>query len=211
MTRLAFVLCAALLAANAWAQIYSYVDANGERVFTDRPPASITSQTVELQPTNRLPPQQRLIKLKPPAALQQQLAPPPPPYLALQLLSPQPNETLRNSERSIHIEAVSEPSLLAGHSYQALLDGAPYGPPSQSTRWQLDDIDRGSHQLQIQLLDGTGQSLLQSASITVHLHQTSLAERRRIRPCLEDHYGVRPECPLSDKPEEKKSWWRMGL
>lgn len=204
-------LCLTLLTTNVWAQIYSYVDANGERVFTDRPPATSQGQEVELSPTNRMPAGQRLIKLQPPAALQQQLVPAPPPYQALHLLNPQPEETLRNSNRTIDIEVSSEPALLPGHSYQALLDGAAYGPPSRSTRWQIVEIDRGSHQVQIELVDADGTSLLQTDAITVHLHQTSLAERRRIRPCQEDDYGVRPECPLSDKPEKKKSWWRMGF
>lgn len=204
-------LCLTLLTTNVWAQIYSYVDANGERVFTDRPPATSQGQEVELSPTNRMPAGQRLIKLQPPAALQQQLVPASPPYQALHLLNPQPEETLRNSNRTIDIEVSSEPALLPGHSYQALLDGAAYGPPSRSTRWQIVEIDRGSHQVQIELVDADGTSLLQTDAITVHLHQTSLAERRRIRPCQEDDYGVRPECPLSDKPEKKKSWWRMGF
>jgi hypothetical protein len=25
-----------------------------------------------------------------------------------------------------------------------------------------------------------------------------------VRPCKKDDYGVRPECPLQDKPPEKK-------
>lgn len=201
----------AVLGNHAWAQIYSYVDASGERVFTDRPPAADQAQEVDLLQTNRMPASQRLIKLQPPAELQQQLAPAPPPYQALHLLSPQPEETLRNSNRTINIEVSSEPALLPGHSYQALLDGAAYGPPSRSTRWQIVEVDRGTHQLHIELIDADGTSLLQTDTITVHLHQTSLAERRRIRPCQENDYGVRPECPLSDKPEKKKSWWRMGL
>lgn len=200
-----------LLSNNGWAQIYSYTDASGQQVFTDRPPAAQQGQPVELSPTNRMPAGQRLIKLQPPAAVQQQLAPPPPLYQALHLLNPQPEATLRNSNRTISIAVSSEPDLLPGHSYQALLDGAIHGAPSRSTYWQINDIDRGSHQLQIVLLDADGTRLLQTDAITIHLHQTSLAERRRIRPCQEDDYGVRPECPLSDKPEKKKNWWRLGF
>jgi hypothetical protein len=34
--------------------------------------------------------------------------------------------------------------------------------------------------------------------------RTSLAQRRMVTPCRKADYGVRPECPLKDKPKEKK-------
>ena len=45
---------------------------------------------------------------------------------------------------------------------------------------------------------------MQTPEITIHIKQTTLADRRRTRPCAEDDYGQRPECPLADKPEKKK-------
>src|SRR5690554_799266 len=67
------------------AQIYSYVDADGQQVFTDRPPATASSETVELQTVNRMPAGQRIIKLQAPAELKRQLEPAPPPYQAFAL------------------------------------------------------------------------------------------------------------------------------
>jgi hypothetical protein len=32
----------------------------------------------------------------------------------------------------------------------------------------------------------------------------SLAQKRMVNPCKKADYGVRPECPLKDKPPEKK-------
>ena len=61
------------------AQIYSYVDADGQQVFTDRPPATASSETVELQTVNRMPAGQRIIKLQAPAELKRQLEPAPRP------------------------------------------------------------------------------------------------------------------------------------
>lgn len=212
MRRSLIACCMALLAASpAAGQIYSYVDASGQTVFTDRPPAATESNTVELQQTNRMPAGQRMVKLQAPAELKQQLTPPPPAYQELQLLSPQADETLRNTGRSIAISVNSTPALLPGHSYQARLDGSVYGPASRSTQWRLEEIDRGSHQLQVHIVDTNGNSLLQTPDITLHIHQTSLAERRRIQPCTPNDYGQRPECPLSDKPSVERPWWRFGL
>lgn len=195
----------------ALAQIYSYVDESGQRVFTDRPPATADSTKVETPPVNRMPVGQRIIKLQAPAELKQQLAPPPPLYQALQLVSPVQDDTLRNTGTVIDIHASSTPQLLPGHHYQAWLDGAAHGSASTQAQWQIRDVERGSHQLAVQLLDENGKTLMQTPAITIHVKQTSLAERRRIRPCEKDDYGKRPECPLADKPEEKKSWWRLGL
>lgn len=194
------------------AEIHSYIDASGERVFTDRPPAGASSTTVQPQTTNRMSAGQRLIKLSPPpGSLPVSDIEETPGYSQLQVLQPQPDATLRNTGRSIELVVSSTPALLPGHSYQLWLDGAPYGPSSTNSRWNVGEVDRGTHSLQVQLLDASGHSLIQSETLQVHVHQTSLASRRRVRPCQADDYGVRPECPLKDKPPEpKQAWWRLG-
>lgn len=208
-------LCLALLLPwlNASAEIHSYVNANGERVFTDRPPAAASTTTVQPQSVNRMQAGQRLIKLKPPAdSLPAAETPATPRYTRLQLLQPAADATLRNTGRSIELQVSSTPALLPGHSYQLWLDGAPFGSASSRPAWTVNEVDRGTHSLQVHLLDAQGRSLLQTDSVQVHVHQTSLAARRRINSCQNDDYGVRPECPLTDKPPEpKKGWWRLGF
>lgn len=193
------------------AQVYSYVDTDGQRVFTDRPPATASSDEVELPTINRMPAGQRMIKLQAPAELKRQLEPPPPPYQQLTLVSPQQDDTLRNTATIVDIEVSSTPQLRPDHYYQAWLDGAAHGNKSVEAQWQIHGVERGSHQLSVQLMDKAGKILMQTPAVTIHVKQTTLAERRRIRPCEEDDYGQRPECPLADKPEDKKSWWRLGL
>ena len=153
----------------------------------------------ELKPTNSMQPEQRQTWQSTPGRLKDTSIAF---YRSLELLSPKNNETLRNNGRVIEIQVNSTPELLPGHNFQAWLDGKAYGPASSSSQWMLTEIDRGSHQVQVHLVDEAGKSLLQSAAATVYVHQTSLAERRRIHPCQEDDYGVRPECPLKDKPEK---------
>lgn len=194
------------------AQIYSYVDADGQPVFTDQPPVTTSSSKVELPTINRMPAGQRVIKLQAPAELKRQLEPPPPPYQQLTLISPQPDDTLRNTGAVVDIQVSSIPQLRPGHHYQAWLDGAAHGGDSTETGWQIHGVERGSHQLSVQLLDETGKILMQTPAVTIHIKQTTLAERRRIRPCEEEDYGLRPECPLADKPKkEPRRWWRLGL
>lgn len=195
--------CACL---NAQAEIYSHTNAQGEKSYSDRPTAGQTAQPVELPAINRLPPVQRHIKLSPPVS---QPSEPVVTYSQVQLLQPTAQQNLHNSGRSISIQVASNPALPSGHSYQLWLNGQPFGPTSQSTHWTVNEVDRGSHSLQVHVLDAQGRSLRASDSIQVHLHQTSLIQKRRINPCQDEDFGVRPECPLSEKPEPtKRHWWQ---
>ncbi|HLD66826.1 MAG TPA: penicillin-binding protein, partial [Pseudomonas sp.] len=38
-----------------------------------------------------------------------------------------------------------------------------------------------------------------------HVQRISLAQKRQINPCKRADYGVRPECPIEDKPPAKPS------
>ncbi|MNJ63900.1 hypothetical protein D3C77_598280 [compost metagenome] len=100
--------------------------------------------------------------------------------------------------------AGSEPPLRPGHAYQLLLDGQPLSAAGAGPGFQLRNVDRGSHRLAVEILDAHGHSLIRSAEQSVHIHRPSLAQKRRIRPCQREDYGRRPECPLGDKPAEKR-------
>jgi hypothetical protein len=68
----------------------------------------------------------------------------------------------------------------------------------------LQNVDRGSHQLVVEVIDSQGERVLSSEPRVFHMMRTSLAQRRMVNPCRKADYGVRPECPLKDKPKEKK-------
>ncbi|WP_200588932.1 DUF4124 domain-containing protein [Stutzerimonas stutzeri] len=194
-------LAASLLLMATWpalAGIYSYVDAEGNRVFTDRP-AGQAAEEVRLKPANSMP-----APTAPPAAITE-----PPVTVAvidyhLHILSPADDETIRNNAGTLSVTVQAEPELHAGHAYQVLLDGQPFGAPGGQATFELSNVDRGSHQLAVAVLDEQGHELQRSARRTFHLIRTSLAQQRMVRPCRKTDYGVRPECPLKDKPVEKR-------
>ena len=68
----------------------------------------------------------------------------------------------------------------------------------------LENIDRGTHQLAVEILDAQGRTLERTPNQPFHMLRTSLAQRRIANPCTKTDYGVRPECPLKDKPVEEK-------
>ncbi len=100
----------------------------------------------------------------------------------------------------------SEPALLDGHRYRLLLDGEPAAEPSRSPVFPLSEIERGTHKLAVEIINQHGAVLERTPAQPFHLRQITLSDKRRVRPCVEDDYGVRPECPLKDKPEKKSSF-----
>lgn len=188
------------LAAPANAGIYSYIDADGNRVFTDRPTGQAAEQ-IELKPSNAMP---ALPPAAPPTA-----APGPAATAAiryqLQIVSPAEDETIRSNAGDLLVSASGDPAPLAGHGYQLLLDGEPLSTAGPQTHFELHNVNRGTHRLQLRVIDANGRELARSPARTFHLIRTSLAQRRMVNPCRKNDYGVRPECPLKDKPPEKRN------
>lgn len=202
------LLCLSLLSLGANAEVYTYLDAEGNRVFTDSP-RSNKAERVQMAPTNAT-------TLTPPAAIR----PPPaynapalaPAYELLRILVPAPDTTIRDGEAGdLIVTVTSEPALQPGHNYRLQLDGQPVGEPGRSPVFPLDNVDRGTHQLAVEILDAEGRILERTPNQPFHMMRISLAQKRIANPCLKDDYGVRLECPLKDKPPEKPSLLRRLL
>lgn len=198
----ALLLCVTHIASAA---IYTYIDASGERVYTDKPPQHQRVETVNIAPTNRLPAVPVETTIKPPPVYQDDKSIPALQYQVLRILTPEPNATIRANDRQLIVMISSEPALLDGHLYRVLLDGEPAAEPSRSPVFPLSQIDRGTHKLAVEIINEQGAVLERTPSQPFHFRQTTLSDKRRVRPCQLDDYGTRPECPLKDKPEKKSS------
>ena len=139
MPRLCYLLL--LLCLPCSAEVYTYLDEAGNRVYTDRPLRDNAEQ-VQLAPLNELPPP----LIRPPAALLPQQAPAPS-YVLLRIITPEPDAVIRDMTGNLIVTANSDPALLPGHSYRLLLDGAAVGEPGRSPVFPLENLDRGEHQL----------------------------------------------------------------
>ncbi|MFL6531881.1 DUF4124 domain-containing protein [Pseudomonas alvandae] len=190
-----------LIAMPGLAQVYTYIDAQGNRVFTDQPRPG-NARKVQLPPGNRMPT---------PAAGINSTTPVEPPqaeplfrYEMLRLLIPEPDATIRSTAGELIVTATSEPGLQRGHRYRLLLDGKPTAEPGPSPVFALKNIDRGTHHLAVEILDEQGRIVERTANQPFHMQRMSLAQKRRVKPCAIADYGQRPECPLAEKPEEEK-------
>ncbi|MCV4340106.1 DUF4124 domain-containing protein [Pseudomonas capsici] len=185
----------------AAADVYTYIDANGNRVFTDQPHKN--AKRVEIPPSNNMtgtPPartyQAAPAKPKPKAIFRYQL---------LRVLVPEPDGTVRSTSGDVIVTVTSEPALQPGHNYRLFLDGQPAGQPGRSPVIPLSNIDRGTHQLSVEIVDEAGRVLEKTPNQPFHMLRTSLAQKRKANPCQLPEYGVRPECPIKDKPAEENS------
>ncbi|WP_137820506.1 DUF4124 domain-containing protein [Pseudomonas sp. 2FG] len=195
-----FLLSLLLIGLPVAAEVYTYIDSEGNRVFTDRPKPG-NAKRIELAPSNGM----SASPAPPPPAPVQAAPAAPPAYQLLRILVPEPDATIRDgASGDLIVTATSEPSLLAGHNYRLLLDGQTVGEPSRSPVFPLSNLPRGTHQLAVEILDGNGRTLERTPTQPVHVLRISLEQKRRVKPCQKDEYGVRPECPLKDKPVEKK-------
>ncbi|UVL01257.1 DUF4124 domain-containing protein [Pseudomonas sp. B21-048] len=194
---------ACLISLPAMAEVFTYVDAQGNRVFTDQP-GTRNAKRVPLATSNRMSPNPS--GAAPMTAAKNQ-AKTLFHYDMLRVLVPEPDATIRSTAGELIVSVTSEPGLQQGHRYRLLLDGQPTAEPGPSPVFALSNIDRGSHNLSVEILDEQDRTVERTANQPFHMLRISLAQKRQVKPCVLTDYGQRPECPLKDKPEEEKSFF----
>lgn len=194
------LLLGSLACVPATADVYTYVDADGNRVYTDHPPSGKHSKKVDIAPSNEMIQTQLTRKLSPVKAEEM---PPIGHYDLLRILVPEPDAVVRSQEGSLIVTATSEPVLREGDVFQLLLDGNASGGPSRSPVFPLTNIDRGTHQVAVEIIDTWGRTVERTPSQPFHMVRISLDQKREAHPCVKGDWGVRPECPVSDKPADE--------
>lgn len=189
-----------LVGHSAIAEVYTYIDAEGNRAFTDQPRRN--AKKVEIAPSNQIKSAPR----KPTQAYSAKPARGPLfRYQLLRILAPEPDTTIRDIQGNLIVTVTNEPALQPGHTYRLLLDGKVYGEAGRSPVFPMTNIDRGTHQLSIEIIDEFGRVAERTPNQPFHMMRISLAQKRLAQPCKTEDYGVRPECPLKDKPPEEES------
>ncbi|MFR0692357.1 DUF4124 domain-containing protein [Enterobacterales bacterium AE_CKDN230030158-1A_HGKHYDSX7] len=181
MRQLVILLLSALCCLSASAEVYTYIDKDGNRVFTDQPTRS-NAQKLNLAPPNAMP------NGKPGGKGQLMMPPPlyapatpalpagPPAYQLLRIIVPEPDATVRANDGALIVSATSDPALLPGHLYRLLLDGKPVGDPGRSPVFPLYNVERGTHQLSVEIIDTLGRTIEQTPNQPFHMFRVSVAE-----------------------------------
>ena len=172
----ACLLCA--LALPAAAQIYKYIDANGNTVFTNQPPDGAAAESVNLPPTNTVEMQTPSIPADTSGDTSAQSAAP---YSVLSLTGIPDDEAMRANNGTFSVGVKIKPRLQAGHAFRLLLDGQPYGQPSNVPRLQLTNIDRGEHSLAVEVISGERQ-IQRSPTVVFTVQRISVNSPARAKP-----------------------------
>lgn len=163
-----------LIALPAAAQIYKYTDANGNPAYSNQPPNGTPSETVQLPPLNSVEIQKPVAQpgIVSPGANQ---APSPGAYSVLELTDLPTDEALRANNGTFTVGVQLQPRLLPGHLLQLVIDGNPYGQPSNVPRLQAVNLDRGEHGLAVRVLNGE-QIVQQSPTVTTTVQRVHVGK-----------------------------------
>lgn len=170
-----------LLCPLCYAQtIYTWTDNQGVVHFSDNPaPVDAKNPDSFFMPDHHQASLNHQVELATPVLKDKKNALSPetkkgqPTRLTLRIASPQHEQTIRDNRGQIEINAEINRKLMVGEQLQLLLDGENYGAPQTQPRWELNNIDRGTHTFAIKALI-SGKLIASTEAITVHLHRATV-------------------------------------
>ncbi len=173
--RLAIAAIAVLVTGAVFAQAYRWVDEDGVVHYSDRPEPG--AEPVDL-PTTRPPSRPSRIAAPPSRPIRPQAVAPaeepdePFRYRTLEISQPIAEETLWNIGGVLNVSLSLQPGLQRGHRVRVYFDGTPQ--MVDSTSFQLEEVYRGEHNLQAEVLDETGKLLIRSETTRFYVQQTTV-------------------------------------
>jgi hypothetical protein len=169
-TGLALLLVAS--AALAEAQAYRWVDENGVVHYSDRPQAGAEEVELESAPAISIPPRRTAIAARPAPVEDAEDADAVFGYESLTVASPGAEETLWNIGGVLDVNLNLQPALRTGHQLRVYFDGNPQ--TVNGTRFQLQEVYRGVHNLQAEVLDQAGELMIRSQPSRFYVQQTTI-------------------------------------
>lgn len=176
-----FTTFAVLLAASAvLAQAYRWVDEDGVVHFSDRPQPGAERIQLPKSPPPRPAPTPRSTPGTTSSAAAAAVSEPeeePFGYDTLEITTPAAEETLWNIESVLSVSLNLQPSLQTGHQVRVFFDGEER-MMSRSTSFQIDEVYRGVHNIQVEVVDETGTLMIRSQPNRFYVQQYSIATVR---------------------------------
>ncbi|MDZ7752186.1 MAG: DUF4124 domain-containing protein [Gammaproteobacteria bacterium] len=156
------------LALAAGSKVYRWVGPDGATVFSDE--ARPGAEEVEIPPVQTMP------ALEAPRATAPDDGKGPTEeaaYQSFSFVAPQQDQGVRANNGVVGVRMTLEPPLRAGHSIAVTLDGEPMGGNAPLS-FQLPALDRGTHTIEAEVVDATGESVISAGPITFHVLRAAL-------------------------------------
>jgi hypothetical protein len=153
------------------AQAYKWVDDDGVVHYSDRP-----REGAERVVLPKSPPRPAQTRAPSRPASQANAATEPAPaafkYESITFNSPAAEETLWNIEGVLNVSLSVEPALQTGHQIRVYFDGEP--TVVSGTSFQLEEVYRGVHNLQAEVVDETGNLMIRSRPNRFYVQQNAI-------------------------------------
>lgn len=145
-------------------RIFVTKDANGVLVFSDSPQpgaeeVNFTSRPNIMDSTNPNLPARKPAEAEP---------------FKIEIAQPENNGTVRDNTGSVYVSGRITPMFQRGLQVRLVVDGTPLSEPQNKATFILRNIDRGEHQLQMELFDQSGKLIATSPVTTFYLHRASV-------------------------------------
>lgn len=176
--RLFIVVSALVAAGSVLAQAYRWVDEDGIVHYSDRPHEG--AERIVLPSDNRVvrtaprPPAEPPTMAARRTGERQQLEQQPPVfrYESLTISSPGAEETLWNIEGVLNVRLDLRPGLQSGHQVRVYFDGS--AQMVSGTSFQLQEVWRGIHNIQVEVVDATGKLMIRSQPNRFYVQQNTI-------------------------------------
>jgi len=154
-------------------EVYKSVQPDGSVIYSDQPMQDATPVTIEPPPALPAPPPRPVKQTAPP---EEAPAERPPNYQAIDILAPKEDSVVRDNSGNVGITVQVLPALQvqAGHRLAVVLDGSQLQGRFTGNRLSLSNVDRGTHNVVVQVVDEQGNVLLRSAPRSFHMKRHSI-------------------------------------
>ena len=180
MRKLTFIVPVLLLfGVAASAQVYKWIDADGIVHYSDQPAPGAERIDLPSRPSTAVPAaqRQRTATAAPSAATGSRSATQvaaPFTYLSLSFSAPVAEETLWNIGGVLNVSISLQPALRSGDKLTLYFDGE--AREIRTTSFQLEEVWRGEHNLQAEVVDADGKLMIRSEPMRFYVQQTSIAK-----------------------------------
>ncbi len=168
-----FFLCVALwAAASPAAQVYRWVDPDGNIQYSDTPRPDAQVIRIPDAPPAAAPAPEPAAPGESPAAPATFSS-----YDRIAVVNPPDQTTVWDNSGNVAVEIAVSPALQAalGHRLVVILNGKPVGEPSTATSFSVSNLDRDTYTLQARILDGDGRVVGESPPSVFFMKRITVA------------------------------------
>lgn len=166
------------------ATVYSWVDANGITHYTDAPPPGKNAKELDLRVSPLIGTAPHSVQVDNfnsltgvDARKEKEAA-----KLAIELLSPEPDSTLRDNTGNVVFQGQVTPQPPLQYDVRLILNGKAAPLVHNSLAIRVENLDRGAYQTQLELLAKDGTILAKSKLTTFYLHRTTVDPAPKPKP-----------------------------